>query len=60
VESGKKKTSVYRGQRVIKGYRRVEAMLSPEASRALKRLTEDGVPVTKAIMKAIIDAAKRK
>ena len=55
-----KKSSFYRGRRASQGHKRVEAILSPEAVRALRRLTSDGVPQTTAIQKAIIEAAKRK
>lgn len=55
-----RKSSFYRGQRASKGFKRVEAILSPEAARALRKLTSDGVPQTLAIQKAIIEAAKRK
>lgn len=56
----RKQPSAYRGQRVLSGYRRVDLMLTPEASRALKKLTEDGVPATTAICKALVDAARYK
>jgi hypothetical protein len=56
----RKQPSVYRGQRVLRGYRRVDVMLTPEASRALKKLTQDGVPATTAICKALVDAARYK
>lgn len=55
-----KKTSFYRGQRSSKGYKRVEAMLTPDAVRALRKLTADGVSQTTAIQRALIDAAKKK
>ena len=55
-----KKASFYRGQRATKGYKRVEAMLTPEAARALKKLTADGLPQSVVIQRAILEAAKRK
>lgn len=55
-----RKTSFYRGQRSSKGYKRVEAMLSPEAVRALKKLTSEGVPQTIAIQRALVEVAKKK
>ena len=59
-QNGGKQSSTYRGRRVLRGYRRIDLMLTPEASRALKKLTEEGVPATTAICKALVDAARLK
>jgi hypothetical protein len=55
-----KKSSFYRSRRASQGCKRVEAILSPEAVRALRKLTSGGIPQSLAIQKAIIEAAKRK
>ena len=57
---GQNKSSVRRGRRVLKGFRRAEVMLTPEANRALKKLTQGGLSVTAAICASLIEAARLK
>jgi hypothetical protein len=60
VRKKRKKSSVYRSYKAIKGFKRVEALLPPDAAAALSKLTAEGVSTSKTIANAIIEAAKMK
>ena len=52
-------SSISRDKRKVKGYRRIEAMISPTAAAALEKLTHSGIPKARAISTALIEAAKK-
>ncbi|MGE5465649.1 MAG: hypothetical protein ACM3RQ_00585 [Methanocella sp.] len=59
-KNGHSKTSAYRSRRILKGYRRLEITLNPEARKAIDKLHAEGLSNTTAVNKALIEYASRK
>lgn len=51
--------SISRDRRKVKGFKRVEAIISPTAVAALEKLARTGIPKSRIIANALIEAAKK-
>lgn len=51
--------SISRDKRKVKGFKRVEAMISAKAVAALEKLARTGIPKARIISNALIEAGKK-
>jgi hypothetical protein len=51
---------MYRRRRAMKGCRRVDVILSPEATKVLSALEVDGLTATRAVCDGLLALAKQK
>ena len=53
-------SSAYRRTRAMKGCRRVDVILSPQATRVLSALEESGLTATRAVCEGLVALGKQK